>query len=236
MSAPGDGPQYGGPQYNPYGQPGSYRAGQEPGQYTSSPPAGQPYPAPGQQPYGYNPYGGQQGPGYPAGFAEGTDAPAARPGLMVLGLVLMILAALPFLVGGIVGLAGLDTQSISDQLLNNPQFAAAGATPELVASLIQVMSVALLVGAIVYLLLAISAFRGRNWARITVTVLSAGFVLLLVAGLAGAGGAGGVLGFVLFLLVAVVAGVVILFMPDSNRYFSAPHRRSPTGRRGGPRL
>lgn len=208
------------PAYNPYGRPGSYRAGQEPGQYTSSPLTGQSYGAAGQWPPAYNPYGGS----YPAGLDQVSESPAQRPGLMVLALVLMILAALPFLVAGVSGLAGVDAESISSEMLKNPQLAAAGATPELVNSLLRVVSGVLLVGSLLYLVLAVVAFRGRNWARIAVSVLSAGFALLLLAGLAGAGGVAGGLGLILFVLVAVLGGVVILYLPDANRYFAAPRR------------
>jgi hypothetical protein len=213
-----------GPAYNPYGQPGSYRAGQEPGQYASPPPAGQQYPpyaAPGQSPYGYSPYGS---PG-PAGFDQGHEPPASRPGIMVLGLVLMVLASIPFLFGGLVGLfAPIDAGSIPASVLNDPQLVAAGATPELVISAVRVVAGILVVMALIYVLFAVLAFRGRNWARILVTVLSVGFVLLLAASLAGGATSGGLLGFVAFVVVAVVGGVVVLFLPDSNRFFAAPRR------------
>ncbi len=211
------------PQYNPYGQPGSYRAGQEPGQYSSSPLPGQysQAPAPGQQPYGYSPYGNP----HPAGLDQGRDAPVRRPRLMVLGLVLMVLAALPFLLGGLVGLfLPIDAGTIPAEILDDPQLAAAGATPELLISAVRVFAGILVAIAVVYLLFAVLAFRGRNWARILVTVLSVGFVLLLAASLVGGGPTGGLLGFVAFVAVAVLGGVVILFLPDSNRFFTAPRR------------
>jgi hypothetical protein len=225
VSTPGNGQQ--GPQYNPYGEPGAYRAGQEPGQYTSAPPAGQQYPpyvAPGQPSYEYSPYG-SPGPAYPAGLDQAREAPPQRPGIMVLGLVLMILATVPFLFGGLVGLfAPIDASTIPPGVLDDPQLVAAGATPELVISLVRVVAVAFLVISLVYLLFAVFAFRGRNWARILVTVLSVGFVLLLAASLVGGTTSGGLLGFVGFVAVAVIAGVVILFLPDSNRFFSSARR------------
>jgi hypothetical protein len=227
------------PQYNPYGQPGSYRAGQQPGNYSSAPlpgqyppgqyPAAQQAPAqqppapqtPAPQPYGYSPYGSPN----PAGVDQGYVAPAKRPGIMVLGLVLMILASVPFVFGGLVGLlAPLDGSTIPPGVLDDPQLVAAGATPELLVSLVRVVAGVFVVVALVYVLFAVLAFRGRNWARILVTVLSVGFILLLVASLVGGTTSGGLLGFVAFVVVAVVAGVVILFLPDSKLFFAAPRR------------
>ena len=212
------------PPYNPYGQPGSYRAGQQPGNYSSAPLPGEytsgQY-APGQQPHDYSPYGSP----YPAGLDQGHAAPTPRPGIMVLGLVLMILASVPFLFGGLVGLlTPIDASAIPPGVLDDPQLVAAGATPELLISLVRVVAGVVVVIALVYLLFAVLAFRGRNWARILVTVLSVGFVLLLAASLAGGTTSGGLLGFVGFMAVAVVGGVVVLFLPDSNRFFSAPRR------------
>lgn len=219
MSTPGDGPPY-----NPYGQPGSFRAGQQPGQYSSSPLPGQghqqqPYPAPGPPPYGgYDPYGAAA----PPAWGQPEPEPAKRPGLMVLALVLMILAALPFLVGGVAGLVTVTAADIPAEVLNNARLVQAGGTPALILQALQLLLGLMVVVALVYLLLAVLAFRGRNWARIVVTVLTVGFVLLLLLGLVSGGSSGGVLGFVVFLLVATVGGAVLLFLPDSNRFFARP--------------
>lgn len=204
------------PPYNPYGQPGSYRAGQQPGQYSSAPLPGQ-YPPPGQEPYGYSPYGNP----YPAGLEQAHRPTASRPGIMVLGLVLMVLASLPFLFGGVVGLvAPFTTADIPAGVVDDPQLVAAGATPELLISAVRVVAGILVAAALIYLLFAILAFRGRNWARILVTVLSVGFVLLLIASLVGGTTTGALLGFVAFVVVALVGGVVILFLPASGRFFA----------------
>ena len=37
--------------------------------------------------------------------------------------------------------------------------------------------------ALLYLIFAVLAFRGRNWARVMVTVMTIGFALLLLSGL-----------------------------------------------------
>lgn len=224
MSTPQDPRGEGHPAYNPYGQTGGYRAGQQPGQYASSPLPGQgyqhPYPAPGQTPYGagYDPYGGSAQPGW----GKAGPEPVKRPGLMVLALVLMVLAALPFLVGGVAGLATITAADIPAEVLNDARVVQAGGTPELILQAVQLLLGIMIVVALVYLLLAVLAFRGRNWARIVIAVLTVGFVLLLAAGLVSGGAAGGVVGFVAFLLVATIGGAVILFLPDSNRFFSRP--------------
>lgn len=82
---------------------------------------------------------------------------------------------------------------------------------------------------LVYYLLARVVLNGRNWARITVTVLtvltSGGGLTGLVQVILAAGGflSGGEL-FRLFLLaaamVALVVGVVLLYIPAANAYFA----------------
>ncbi len=223
MSTPQDPRGEGQPAYNPYGQQGGYRAGQQPGQYASSPLPGQgyqpPFPAQGQQTYaGYDPYGGSA----PSVWGNAGPEPVKRPGLMVLALVLMVLAALPFLVGGVAGLFTITATDIPAEVLNDARVVQAGGTPALILQAVQLLLGIMIVVALVYLLLAFLAFRGRNWARIVVAVLTVGFVLLLLAGLVSGGGSGGVLGLAVFLLVATIGGVVILFLPDSNRFFSRP--------------
>ncbi len=82
---------------------------------------------------------------------------------------------------------------------------------------------------LVYCVLARVVLGGRNWARITVTVLtvfvSYGGLIGLVQFILAAGGflSGGEL-FRLFLLatalVALVVGVVLLYIPAANAYFA----------------
>lgn len=224
MSTPQDPRGEGQPAYNPYGQQGGYRAGQQPGQYASSPLPGQgyppqpypqqPYPAPG--PYaGYDPYGG-------SAWGKPEPEPVRRPGLLVLALVLMVLAALPFLAGGVFLIVSLTAAQIPAEVLNDPRIVQAGGTPELVLQAFHLVAGIMVGVALLYVLLAVLAFRGRNWARIAAAVLTVGFVLLLLAGLVSGGSSGAVLGFVGFLLVATIGAVVILFLPDSNRYFARP--------------
>jgi hypothetical protein len=66
-----------------------------------------------------------------------------------------------------------------------------------------------------YLLFAFKARAGRNWARITLTVLTVLRVVVLAIGFS--------LLSALSALVAVVA-VVLLFLPASNQFFAASKR------------
>ena len=101
---------------------------------------------------------------------------------MVLSLVLMIIAALPFLAFG-AGLLfiPLNAANIPSEVLNSPRLQQAGATPELLISAMRLVGGIVLAIAVLYLLFGILAFAGRNWARIVTTVLTVGFALPLVS-------------------------------------------------------
>jgi hypothetical protein len=147
---------------------------------------------------------------------------------VVLSLVLLVLSSLPFLVGGLVLLlVPIDIAQLTSLLPTidpTGQLAAAGITPEDVLSLIRIAGAVVAVLAALYVLFAVLAFLGRNWARIVVTVLTVGFALLLAAGLVqgGAGGSGG--GLTLAVLVASVAGAVLLFVPAAQAWYASRRR------------
>jgi hypothetical protein len=218
---------YGGVQY-PYPE-GQAPAGQS---YPGQGQPGQPYPGQqGQQGYPYNPYGQTpygQSPygGYPAGLDDRGSAPARRPGILVLGLVLQILAALPFLVFGAIVLAvPLDAATIPPEVLDNPDLAAAGVTVETLLSLVRVFGGIFVGLSLIYIVFAVVAFTGRNWARILVTVMTVGFSLfLLFAAFTGGAADPASAGILLLPVLLAVLGVVILFLPASNAWFSAPRR------------
>lgn len=204
-----------GPRYSPYAQQSGPQGGGQPGHYGSPPPYGQP----GQ--YAYNPYSSSP---YPAGLGDSQVQPARRPGIMVLSLVLLVLSTLVFLLVGVVFLAvPLDPATIA------PVLARVDPTqqlnPEQVILVIRIVGGVFAAFAALYILFASLAFTGRNWARIAVTVLTVGFVLLLVAGLVSGGATDGIsLAVLAAILVAAVAGTVILYLPDSRRYFANPRR------------
>lgn len=205
---------YGGTQY-PYPGDQGLAPGQQPQGYPYNP-----YAQP--TPYGQSPYGG----GYPAGLDAKAAAPATRPGIMVLGLVLMILAALPFLAFGVLFLVvPLDTSLIPPELLDAPELAQAGITAESLLSFVRIIGGVFAVLALLYILFAVLAFLGRNWSRILVTVMTVGFSLFLLLG-AVSGGAADAASIAILLtpIVLAVAGVAILFVPAARQYFATPRR------------
>ena len=106
---------------------------------------------------------------------------------MVVVPVLMVLAALPFLLFGALFVAA-PVAGIAQEVLASPNMQAAGATEALVVSAMRMLGGVILGVALLYLVFGFLAFAGRNWARIVTAVLTGGFVLLLVAGLVASGG------------------------------------------------
>lgn len=216
----GQQPQYG--QLPEYGQPAQYG---QPAKYGQQPEYGQPAQY-GQQPYpgpegryAYNPYG--PAPQYPAGLGDKGVESAARPRIMVLALVLLILSALPFLVVGVLLLVlPIDASSIPPELNLEQQLADANVTLEALVGVLRAGGAVALVLAAVYIALAVLAFLGRNWARIVLTIMTVGFTFLLLAAmLVGGAGIGGLV-FLLVVVLASVAGIALLFAPDSSRFLT----------------
>ncbi|HEY0814795.1 MAG TPA: hypothetical protein VGE11_16080 [Pseudonocardia sp.] len=172
---------------------------------------------PGQpNPHTYNPYGSP----YPPAPAPDPQ-PLRRPGLVVLSLVLMVIAALPFLVIGVaLLLIPLNAGSLPSELVNSPRLQEAGATPELLVSATRIVGGVLLGVAVIYVLLGLLAFAGRNWARIAAAILTAGFALLLVAGIVGSGGAIDTVSISAVLLVMILGAVAVLFSPRANAWYA----------------
>jgi hypothetical protein len=138
---------------------------------------------------------------------------------MVLSLVLMIIASLPFLViGAALLLIPLNASNIPAEVLDSPRLQEAGATPELVISAMRLVGGIVLVIAVIYVVFGILAFARRNWARIITAVLTAGFALLLVALLVSSGGAVDTISISGVLLVMIVGAVAILFSPKANAW------------------
>jgi hypothetical protein len=230
----------GNPPYNPYGQQYGGQQYGSPPQYGQAAPYGQQQPGYGQQqnpyggqPYGnssygytnqpaYNPYGS---PSYPAGLDEGGVGGVPRPATVTVALVLLILSALPFLLVAVLAATLLNAADLPPEIYSDPRIIAQGITPELLVRFATVFGIFIAVLALVYILFAVQAFRGRNWARIMVAVMTTGFTLLLLLGLFGGttGDTGGVV-FMLIILAASVGGTVLLFLPASARYFANPRR------------
>jgi hypothetical protein len=207
------------PRYDPYsGGPSSGQYAQYPqnpyGTGSSGTPYGYQQQAP--QPYAYNPYGQQQ-PG-PGAYDPEPEA-VRRPGAMVGALVLLVVSALPFLVFGVLGLFVPITQAQFpaelglDALLTqyNVTFDQFLQAVRLIVALVAVL-------ALVYIVFASLAFGGRNWARIATTVLTVIFAAFLLFNMAGAGSASIL---VLAPVVLSVAGVVLMFVGPSGRWFAS---------------
>jgi hypothetical protein len=191
--------QYGQPAYNPYNQPGQY--------------GGQPYPG-GQGGYAYNPYSTP----YPAGLDQDDAAPAERPRIMIMSLLFVILSALPFLGIGILLLVAAENgaQAFDPEQLR--QIEEAGVS---VAEIIRVAGGILLVVAALYVGFAVLAFIGHNWARIILTIMTAGFTLLALSTVfSGLGGDNASLLFMLVVTILSIAGTVILYLPDARQFFA----------------
>lgn len=70
-----------------------------------------------------------------------------------------------------------------------------------------------------YLLFAYKMRAGRNWARITLTVLGGLNVVSVLFSFRNAGGLGIVIG--LIEAVVILAAIYMMFRPDANQYFAA---------------
>lgn len=183
---------------------------------------GYPYGGPGGPPQGggYSPYGPYTPP--PAGLDK-PAAPPRRPGVMTVGLVLQVLASLPFLAFGLLFLlVPLGPDILPPEVLDNPQLRDAGVTDvNLLVQALRLMGGVLAALAVIYVVLLVVGFTGRNWARILVAVMTAGFTVFLLLGVTSAA-ATDPLGAVVLLapVVLAVAGLVTWFLPAANQWYA----------------
>ncbi len=240
---PGQAPQY---QGDPFaGQPQAYPGQPAPG-YQGEPtqqsgyPAQQQYPdrpaAPGQQPPGY-PYAAQGGgPGasgqypypygshYPAGVGDAGGQPAKRPAEMHVSLVLLILSALPALVFSGLFLVAISLGAAEFRRQFGGRLPTGGTIESLFAVIVVVVGLVLVL-AILYLVFSVVAYRGRNWARIVVTIFTGVFDAMLLLGLV-QGGTGDpiALALVLGVIVFSVVGVILLNTKRSSAFIASARR------------
>jgi hypothetical protein len=225
---------YGGARYPlpPEGTPGS-SAPQYPGapQYPDAsgqqPPVGQQY---GQQyPYGqqqYQPTGGYPYSPYgppPAG-TDSDAAPPSRPGSVVLGLVLMTLAVLPFLAFGLLFLlAPLGPELFPPDVLATPGLAEAGITSaDQLVGLLRASGAVLTGLSVVYLVIVVIGFLGHGWARILTAVMTGGLAVLLLLVVLSAFAVDPLSAvFLLVPLVLSVAGIILWFVPRASRWYAS---------------
>ena len=165
-------------------------------------------------PYAYSPYGAP----YPA--PPGHAPTTRRPRLLVVAPVLMVLAALPFVLFGVLFLVA-PVAAIAQEVLANPSLQQAGATEALVVSAMRILGGVILAVAVLYLVFGFLAFAGRNWARIAVAVLTVGFAFLLIAALVASGGAIDTIALAVGLLALILGAAAILFSPAVNAWYAA---------------
>jgi hypothetical protein len=142
--------------------------------------------------------------------AQNLPAPTTVQASFWLWVVTVVIS----LVGAVVGFTQRDAalaalRSANVQNLTDAQIQAAVTLGLAVAAVFAIVFAGL------YLLFAFKARAGRNWARITLTVLTVLRLLSLIAG--------SNLLAVISVVVAVVA-VVLLFLPASNQFFAASKR------------
>ena len=165
------------PQYpqNPF--PQGWTPGTSPGPYPQQP-------APAGPQWNTSDTGGS---GPPAGLGRTPPATAPRPRQLVLGLILLLAAALPFVLMGVAAMVTPVDESILDQA-GIPRaeldalMAQAGMSFEQLAQMVRVMGAIFLALALVYAVLAVVAFRGAGGARLALAVLTGvyGLPLLLM--------------------------------------------------------
>ncbi|WP_026819581.1 hypothetical protein [Arthrobacter castelli] len=222
-----DQPQYGQPQQDQpqygehapgYGQPrpGQSVAGQQPPMEHQNPAGQPPYGQdPGAQPpYGY-PAGQPAAYGYPGGQGQfAQPGPVQRPREVEISFWLIIAAAVLTAVTTIVTLAALGSPAMMEQfeMIMGQQ---GGQAPMDAQALIGAAAVFIVIIGIIgiglYLLLGFMVRKGKNWARITATVLAALSLLTMIGA-----------SFLWIITVLLgVAAVVLLFLPKSSNYFNA---------------
>lgn len=178
----------------------------------------------------YNPYGGvAYPPTYPtyptppAGLGPDDMAtPARRPGSVHLGLVLLLVSALPYLLVGLLALVGAGDVAAAVPPEQLDQLRALGVDPE---QLLRTTGVVMLAVALLFVLLAVLAWTGRGWARALLTAMTAGFALLVVGSLVAASGQGVPVDGASLLVIAgplalAVVGLVLMFGSAARAWFS----------------
>ncbi|WP_339124412.1 hypothetical protein [Pseudonocardia sp. D17] len=244
--APSGQPQYGQPQYGQqYEQPqyGQEQYGQP--QYGQQP---DPYGANqyGANQYGANQYGANQYGGAPAynvynpyadggsGPSGGAAAPVARPAGVWVGMILLVISALPYLAYGVViALASNQlTSRISTDDLAKLQQANINLT-----QIALIAGVVLIAFAVLHIALSIAAFMGRNGGRVAVTVFVVLYTLLIAGGVASLFALAGQRGVTVDLavdplglaigvgpLVLAIVGVILLYAGGASTWFRSRRR------------
>ena len=201
---------YGGQAYgnHPYGRQISGRPETTP----APPPAGypQPYPPSSPQPYGQAPAG------------RPRDGAVPRPAPVTAALVLFLVPAALFLIGGLgLAFAPITPEMLSAQPEVDQALAQSGLSMTQFLSFVRTAGAIFAVGAAVYGLLAVVAWLGKFGALVGLTVLTAVFDLFwLVALLGSLGDPVGAL-VPLVVIALSVGGLVLMYQPPVRAWFTA---------------
>jgi hypothetical protein len=169
--------------------------------------------------YAYSPYGAPFQ-GAPAARPSASTR-ATRPPILWIGLALVLLSAVPFLLAGVLLLvAQLNPNAVSPEFMT--RITDAGYTLDQAVQGVRALGGVLAGLAAIYVLFAVLATVGRNWARIVLLLFTGLFAVslllaLLVLGVAGDAATLAVIGGV---LVLSVAGTVIFFLPPARQFYA----------------
>lgn len=192
-----------------------------------------PYDDPGDRadpPYVYNPYANVSYPSTypapPAGLGTDDRVPARRPGSMHAALALLLVATVPYLLGGVLAVLGAGSAASAVPPEQLAELERLGVNLE---QLVRSAGLVVLAVAFVFALLAILAWTGRGWARALVTAMTTGFVLMVFVFIAAASAQGvPVDGASLVVLAGPVVlaaiGVVLMFGSAAREWFSRGRR------------
>ncbi|MBP2365657.1 hypothetical protein [Pseudonocardia parietis] len=210
------------PQYpqNPY--PHGWTPGTPPAPYPQQVPGGsdpqQAGPQPGPQ---WNTTGGGGWGNPPAGLGQTPAAKAPRPRQLVTALIMLLAAALPFVLMGVAAMVTPVDESMLEQAgIPRAEYEAmmtqAGMTFDQLAQMVRVMGAVFLVLALIYAALAVVAFLGAGGARLALAVLTGVYGLPLLLMMAPTLPLFGVL-----VVAVAAAGVVLLYSRPAKEWYAA---------------
>ena len=209
------------------GAPQYYRPGPSSGSYPQYPqnpypqgwtPGAQPAPYP-QQPSGTAPQWNSGNP--PAGLGPRPAGRLSRPGHVLTALILLLAAALPFVVMGVAAMVTPVDASMLDQAgvpraEMDAVLAQAGMTFEQLAQMVRVMGGIFLALALLYAVLAVVAFLGTGGARLAIAVLTGVYGLPLLLMMAATLPA-----FAVLVLAVASTGVALLYSRPAKEWYAS---------------
>ena len=181
---------------------------------------------PAEPPYVYNPYGNYPYPASyptsPAGLGPEPVLPPRRPGSLHLALLLVVLSAVPYLLVGLLAVAGAGQAATALPPEDLAQLQQLGID---LAQVIRITGFVMLAVALGFVLLGVLAWGGRRWARALLAATAAGFALMVVTSVVAAGSQGLALDAASVAVLAVplilaLAGVGLMFAPAARDWFA----------------